>query len=93
MLLKGATAHKNSRFSTVENLVEKAGLVSLALIETFDITLSADLQRDISMKHPIAALFKALLDLNELVQSDQSNRNVLAQQGLEALKNFNNGKQ
>lgn len=50
----------------IGDLVEKAGLVS-----TFDITLSADLQRDISMKHPIAALFKALLMLNELVQSGQ----------------------
>lgn len=56
----------------IGGLVEKSGLVS-----TFDIALGADLQRDISMVHPIAALFKALLELNELAQNEQPNRHFM----------------
>jgi hypothetical protein len=38
-------------------LIEKAGL-----LETFEITLGADLQQDPEMKMPIAALIKGLLE-------------------------------
>ena len=65
-------------------LLEKAGLV-----KTFGISLGTDLQKDLSMKEPMAALFKAFLDLNKLAQSDEINLNLLAQQGLETLGKLN----
>ena len=66
-------------------LMEKAGIVN-----TFGITLGTDLQQDPAMKQPIAALFKALLNLNALTQSEETNLTLLAQQGLEALGALNN---
>lgn len=65
-------------------LLEKAGIV-----QTFGITLGADLQKDSSMKIPVAALFKALLELNELAQSEYANFSFWAQEGLKAFKSMN----
>jgi len=41
------------------------------------------------MKEPIAALFKALIDLNKSAQSDEINLRLLAQQGLVAFGKLN----
>lgn len=65
-------------------LLEKAGL-----LETFGITLRSDLQKDLAMKGPIAALFQALLELNNMAQSEYANFTLWTQQGLEALGNLN----
>ena len=62
-------------------LIEKAGL-----LETFGITLGEDLQKNPEMKLPIAALFKGLLELNKMAQSDDVHLPTWAQQGLEELR-------
>jgi hypothetical protein len=59
-------------------LVEKAGL-----LETFEITLGEDLQKNPVMKRPIAALFKGLLDLNAMVKSGDLYLPLMVEQGLE----------
>jgi len=65
-------------------LLEKAGIV-----QTFGITLGTDLQKDPSMKTPVAALFKALLELNNLAQSEYANFSFWAEEGLKAFKTIN----
>ena len=68
-------------------LLEKAGIV-----QTFGITLGSDLQKDPLMKTPIAALFKALLKLNDLAKSEQANFSFWAQEGLKAFNKLNKKK-
>lgn len=62
------------------SLVVKAGLV-----ETFQITLGDDLQRDPDTKEPIAALFKGFLILNEIANSEETHMPLWIAQGLTAL--------
>jgi len=62
-------------------LIEKAGL-----LETFQIKVGTDLQKDIDMKEPVGSLFKGLLVLNELANSDEVYRPLWAVQGLEELR-------
>lgn len=62
-------------------LIEKAGL-----LETFQIKVGTDLQKDIDMKEPVGSLFKGLLVLNELANSDETHRSLWAVQGLEELR-------
>ena len=68
-------------------LMDKAGL-----LETFQISLGADMQKDPEMKEPVAALFKGLLVLNEMAQSEEVNLSLWARQGLEALRKGNKEK-
>lgn len=62
------------------SLMDKTGL-----LETFQITLGADMQKDPEMKEPIAALFKGLLVLNKMARSEEVNMSLWARQGLDAL--------
>jgi hypothetical protein len=67
-------------------MVQLAGLLDKSqLLETFQIELGLDLQKDITMKEPVAALFKGFLTLNEMVRSKEVNLQVYATQGLEIL--------
>lgn len=61
-------------------LMEKAGL-----LETFDITLGLDLQRDPHVKEQMGALFKGFLVLNELARSDDVYLPLWSQQGLATM--------
>ena len=68
-------------------MIQLAGLLEKSgLLETFQIKLGLDLQKDITMKEPIAVLFKGLLVLNELAKSEEV-YSLWASQGLEALAN------
>ncbi len=62
-------------------LIEKAGLM-----ETFGIILGEDLQKSPDMKEPVGALFKGLLVLNEMINSDEVDLQLWAAQGLENFK-------
>ena len=72
----------------IAGLIEKAGL-----LETFQIELGLDLQKDIDMKEPVGALFKGFLVLNELANSDEVHRSLWAVQGLEELRKMGKRKQ
>ncbi|MBY0293130.1 MAG: conjugal transfer protein TraD [Alphaproteobacteria bacterium] len=61
-------------------LIEKAGL-----LKTFGITLGEDLQKAPDMKEPVAALFKGLLVLNELANSEDVDLQLWAEQGLQEI--------
>ncbi|OFW73377.1 MAG: hypothetical protein A2W46_03075 [Alphaproteobacteria bacterium RIFCSPHIGHO2_12_42_13] len=61
-------------------LIEKSGL-----LETFQLTLGDDFQKDPETRDPIAALFKGLLVLNEMAQSEDVYLSLWVSQGLEAL--------
>ena len=49
----------------IGGLVEKSGL-----LETFGITLGEDIQKSSDMKEPVEALFKGLLVLNKMANSE-----------------------
>ena len=69
-------------------MIQLAGLLEKSgLLETFQIKLGLDLQKDITMKEPIAALFKGFLELNEISKSDLVGFQLWATQGLEMLAN------
>ena len=61
-------------------LVEKAGL-----LETFDLPLGSDFQRDPELKMQISALFKGFLVLNDMVTSGEAYIQLWSRQGLAAL--------
>ncbi len=77
-----------ARRARTRSLIQLSGLIEKsALLETFQITLGLDLQKDVTMKEPIAALFKGLLVLNDRASSDETNLHLWARQGLEILAN------
>ncbi len=68
-------------------LIQLGGLMEHAeTLDIFNIPLDRDLQTDPTVKNNIAALFKGLLTLNEMVTSGELDLGVLALQGLEAFK-------
>lgn len=62
-------------------LIETAGL-----LETFEIPLGVDLQKDPETQRPVAALFKGLLELNSIAQSGDIHMQLYAEQGLAELR-------
>lgn len=74
------------RRARVRSLIALGGLIKKSgLFETFQIKLGLDLQKDITMKNNIAALFKGFLLLDEMAQSEDGIRSLWAAQGLEEL--------
>lgn len=74
------------RRARTRSMIQVAGLLeSSGLLKTFQIKLGLDLQKDITMKEPIAALFKGFLLLDEMAQSEDGIRSLWAAQGLEEL--------
>ncbi|MBL8677203.1 MAG: hypothetical protein JNJ47_07290 [Alphaproteobacteria bacterium] len=74
------------RRARVRSLIALGGLIKKSgLLETFQIKLGLDLQKDITMKNNIAALFKGFLLLDEMAQSEDGIRSLWATQGLEEL--------
>jgi len=75
-----------ARRARTRSLIQIAGLIGKSgLLETFQIELGLDLQKDMAMKEPIAALFKGFLVLNEMVQSDGVSLHLWAIEGMEEL--------
>ncbi len=84
------TSHKHQKART-RSMIQLGALISTAgLVETFGITLGKDLQRDPEMRDPIAALYKGLLVLNEMVESGEAHLPLWTQQGLEELCKLKN---
>lgn len=80
------TSHQLRRART-RSLIQLGGLIEKAgLLETFGITLGTDLQKDPLMKNPIAALFKGLLELDAMANSEDVHMPTWAEQGLEELR-------
>lgn len=77
----GLKKARNRQLIQLGALIEKAGL-----LETFEITPGADLQKDPETRLPVAALFKGLLELNQMGQAGEIHMQLYAQQGLAELK-------
>lgn len=76
------------RRARTRSLIALGGLIKKSgLLETFQIELGLDLQKDLEMKEPIAALFKGLLVLKEMVESGEVSLQIWTAQGLEELAN------
>ncbi|MBL8676219.1 MAG: hypothetical protein JNJ47_02165 [Alphaproteobacteria bacterium] len=76
------------RRARVRSMIQLAGLLEKSgILETFQITLGLDLQKDETMKNNIAALFKGFLVLNEIANSEDTNIPLWANQGLAILAN------
>ena len=82
------TSSSSQRRARTRSLIQLGGLLELAgTLDVFGIPLGVDLQKDISVKNNIAALFKGLLELNEMAKSlEDVDLNLWALQGLEAFK-------
>lgn len=81
------TSSSSQRRSRTHSLIQLGGLLEHAgALDVFNISLGVDLQKDPSVKNNIAALFKSLLIINDMVTSRELDLNVLALQGLEAFK-------
>jgi len=66
---------RDVRRARTRSLVQLGGLLDRSgLLKTFQIELGLDLQKDVTMKEPVGALFKGLLVLNELANSDEVHR-------------------
>ena len=86
------TSHGFRRART-RSLIQLGSLVVKArLVETFQITLGDDLQKDPDTKEPIAALFKGFLVLEEMARSEDVSLSLWVQQGLEELRKSKNPK-
>lgn len=77
---RGLRRARTRSLISIGGLIKKSGL-----LETFQIELGLDLQKDITMQEPVAALFKGFLTLDEMVKSEKVNLKVWAVQGLEIL--------
>jgi hypothetical protein len=79
------TSHQMRRART-RSLVALGGLVAKSgLLETFGITLGEDLQKNLEMQKPVAALFKGLLELNTMMKAGDLYVPLMAEQGLEVF--------
>ena len=78
------------RRARTRSLIQLAGLMEKAkLLEAFHIKLGRDMQKDPEMKEPIAALYKGLLVLKEMVEAGEVSLQIWATQGLEELRRSN----
>lgn len=74
------------RRARTRSLVQLGGLLGRSgLLETFQIELGLDLQKDITMRDQIAALFKGFLVLKEMAESEEVDLKIWVLQGLEEL--------
>lgn len=86
LLHRSGGTNSAQRRARTRSLIQLGGLIEKAgLLETFGIELGLDLQKDLTMKEPIAALFKGLLDLNESAQTDHAHFALWSQEGLQEL--------
>ena len=80
------TSSREARRARSHSLIQIGALVDKAgLLNTFEIGLGLDLQRDPDLKHQVAALYKGLTVLNEMAQSDEAHLPTWAIQGLQLL--------
>jgi hypothetical protein len=83
--------HNSFRQARTRTLIQLGGLVEkTGLADHFDILLGADLQKDMEMKQPMAALVGALLELKRLLEEEQPSHSTLAEKGLRFLDQSRN---
>lgn len=81
------TSSAYQRRARTRSLIQLGGLMEIAgTLDVFGIPLGVDLQKDVSVKNNIAALFKGLLELNKMATSPDVDLNLWALQGLEEFK-------
>ena len=77
----------SQRRARTRSLIQLGGLLeSAGTLDVFGIPLGVDLQKDVTVKNNIAALFKGFLEINKMATSKEVDLNLWALQGLEALK-------
>jgi predicted chitinase len=77
------TSHAFRRART-RSMIQLAGLMEKAgLVETFGVRLGLDLQRDPEQKHQVATLYKGLVELNQMAQSNDVHHPTWSIQGLQ----------
>ncbi len=78
--------HHGIRRARVKSLIQVGSLAEKAgLLETFDLPVGRDFQKDPELKLHISALFKGLLVLNEMVVTGEAHIPTWSEQGLAAL--------
>jgi hypothetical protein len=74
------------RCARTRTLLQIGGLVQKAgLLQDFGIELGVDLQKDLEMQKPVAALFWGLMELKSLKHSDDFNLTLWIMKGQKAL--------
>lgn len=78
--------HHGMRKARTKSLIQIGALVEKAgLLETFDLPVGSDFQKDPQLKMQIAALYKGLLILNDIVASGEAHLPLWSHQGLIAF--------
>jgi conjugative transfer protein TraD len=77
---------RDLRRARTRTLIQLGGLLEKSgLLNDFGIELGADLQKDLEMQKPVATLFWGLIELKEIVNSDEFNLELWAIKGQKAL--------
>lgn len=83
---QGISSHETRRART-RSLVQLGALISKSgLLETFGVTLGEDLQKSPEQKFSVAALYKGLVELNEMARGEDVNLQIWGLQGLQFLR-------
>jgi hypothetical protein len=77
---------RDFRRARTRTLLQIGGLLQKAgLLQDFGIELGADLQKDLEMQKPVAALYWGLLELKAMVRSEDFNLTLWTAKGQKAL--------
>jgi hypothetical protein len=85
--------HLSIRRTRTRTLIQLGGLLEkVGLLDDFGLILGTDLQKDIKIKEPMAALVGALLELQTLLKAEPFQMAVLAEKGIRFLSQTEKGK-
>lgn len=89
MAISSLSSSEQRRVRT-RSLIQLGRLIEKAeLLDVFGIVLGEDLQKETSMKEPVAALFKGLLELRDMTRSSDVDMKLWSAQGMEAFNKMN----
>ncbi len=78
--------HHGMRRARTKSLIQIGALAEKAgLLETFDLPVGSDFQKDLELKLQISALYKGFLVLNDMMASGEAHLELWGHQGLAAL--------
>lgn len=84
---KNNQTHATFRKARTRTLIQLGGLFEKSgLMESFDLQVGDDLQKDIDKKDQIFALLGGLLELKEMMKQSEFHIDLLAQKGAELFR-------
>jgi hypothetical protein len=85
-MTRAKSTSRELRRARTRTLIQLGGLIDKSgLLKDFGIELGTDLQKDLEMQKPVAALFCGLIELRGIVNSDEFNLSLWTAKGQKAL--------